>query len=263
MIEMLDTIVEQTSAGPVALYRGGAGEAVVLLHGNGHSIHEFDRVIPALAGSFALTGWDMPGHGASHNCADALTIDDRADLLGDLLDRHAVGAAVLVGNSIGAFVAAALAARRPERVASLLLVEMQIRAPGWWDAAWPLVDKMFGTPQQDFDAVQARLCSPLTGPLLARWNEDRDRAGAAAMIAAMEAIRAHDVMATLARLRGPVHFLFGEKGPAADCFDAALAAVPQATGQVVADAGHFVSLDQPEAFAAAVRRAAQAAMPGR
>lgn len=261
MIEGLDMIVDQTVVGPVALYRGGEGPAVVLLHGNGHSIHEFDRVIPALHGQFALAGWDMPGHGASNQCDIALTIDGHAKMLGDMLDRHDIGPAIVVGNSIGAFVAAALAAHRPGRVSSLLLVEMQIRARSWWDAAWPLVDAMFGTPQQDFETVQARLSSPLDERLLVRWNEDRSRAGVTAMIAAMELIRAHNLMDTLGRLKGPVHFLFGEKGPAADCFGAALHAVPHATGEIVADAGHFVSIDRPDAFVAAVRRAARAARP--
>src|SRR3546814_6553243 len=73
-----------------------------------------------------------------------------------------------------------------------MLVEMQIRPRAWWDAAWPLVDRMFGTPRQDADTVQARLRTPLDDALLARWNTDRTRAGAAAMIAAMDAIRDHD-----------------------------------------------------------------------
>src|SRR3546814_7453190 len=69
---------------------------------------------------------------------------------------------------------------------------MQIRPRAWWDAAWPLVDRMFGTPRQDADTVQARLRTPLDDALLARWNTDRTRAGAAAMIAAMDAIRSEE-----------------------------------------------------------------------
>src|SRR3546814_15112588 len=96
----------------------------------------------------------MPGHGASSQADAGLSIDDRAAVLGEILDRQVEGPAVLVGNSIGAFVAAALAARTPGRVKALLLVEMQIRPRAWWDAAWPLVDRMFGTPRQAADTVQ-------------------------------------------------------------------------------------------------------------
>src|SRR3546814_7318166 len=134
---------------------------------------------------------------------------------------------------------------------------MQIRPRAWWDAAWPLVDRMFGTPRQDADTVQARLRTPLDDALLARWNTDRTRAGAAAMIAAMDAIRDHDAAATLAALTVPTHFLFGEQGPAAECADAARRGVAHATSRIVPGAGHFVSIDPPAAFAAAVVRAAQ------
>src|SRR3546814_10710988 len=133
-----DKGMARTSAGPVAVHRAGRGDPVVLLHGNGHSAHEFDRVLPALASRFTLIGWDMPGHGASSQADAGLSIDDRAAVLGEILDRQVAGPAVLVGNSIGAFVAAALAARTPGRVKALLLVEMQIRPRAWWDAAWPL-----------------------------------------------------------------------------------------------------------------------------
>ena len=253
MLRNMTMTIEETAAGPVALYSGGAGtRPLVLLHGNGHSIHEFDRIVPLLAGQYRLLGWDMPGHGASNAARFDLSIDERAVLLGDMLAGRAQEPAVLVGTSIGAFIAAALAVQRPDQVAALLLVEMQVRDRAWWDAAWPLVDRMFGVPRQDFDAVQARLCSPLDDALLGRWNADREQAGAESMIAAMEAIRDHDAAATLSALTVPTHFLFGEKGPAADCIEAARQCTPHAGCGVIPGAGHFVSIDQPESFAAAV-----------
>src|SRR3546814_19803592 len=130
----------------------------------------------------------MPGHGASSQADAGLSIDDRAAVLGEILGRQVEGPAVLVGNSIGAFVAAALAARTPGRVKALLRVEMPIRPRAWWDAAWPLVDRLFGTPRQDADTVQARLRTPPDDALLARWHPDRTRAGPAATMAAADAI---------------------------------------------------------------------------
>src|SRR3546814_5574313 len=76
-----DKGMARTSAGPVAVHRAGRGDPVVLLHGNGHSAHEFDRVLPALASRFTLIGWDMPGHGASSQADAGLSIDDRAAVL--------------------------------------------------------------------------------------------------------------------------------------------------------------------------------------
>src|SRR3546814_14515172 len=119
------------------VHRAGRGDPVVLRTGNGHSAQEFDRVLPALASRFTLIGWDMPGHGASSQADAGLSIDDRAAVLGEILARPVEGPAVLVGNSIGAFVAAALAARTPGRVQALPLAELQIPPAPRGDAARP------------------------------------------------------------------------------------------------------------------------------
>lgn len=241
-----------TSAGDVATFRTGHGAPLALLHGNGHSFHEFDRMVPALAGQFLVTGWDMPGHGDSASADPDLSIESRAAVLETCLEDIVEGPVILVGNSIGAFIAAAFAARRPERVAGLVLAELQVRTAAWWNAAWGVVEQMFGMPEQSFDAVQARLCSPLDDDLLARWNLDRARAGAPAMIAAMAAIRDCDLRAILGGIAAPTLFLYGAKGPAADSADAAIEALPTARKAIVPDAGHFISIDRPGAFAKAI-----------
>src|SRR3546814_13149210 len=108
-----DKGMARTSAGPVAVHRAGRGDPVVLLHGNGHSAHEFDRVLPALASRFTLIGWDMPGHGASSQADAGLSIDDRAAVLGEIRHRQVEGPAVRVGHSLRPSFPPALAARSP------------------------------------------------------------------------------------------------------------------------------------------------------
>jgi pimeloyl-ACP methyl ester carboxylesterase len=248
----MERIMRDTRAGPIALYRTGSGAPVLLLHGNGHSIHEFDRVVPHLARDFTVIGWDMPGHGESAAADPDLSIAGRAAILAEALDGLVAGPVTAVGASIGAFVAAEHAARQPDRVAALVLSEMQVRTRDWWIAARPMVEQLFGTARQDFDTVRARLAAPPDAALFERWNADRERAGAPAMLAAMAAIRDHDLAATLAALQPPTLFLFGEAGPAVACAEAARTAMPAAASRVISGAGHFISIDQPEAFANAV-----------
>ena len=81
----------------------------------------------------ALAGWaqdagraclrfDWSGHGESGGDFDACTVTDwRADAL-DVLDRLVDGPAVLVGSSMGGWIATLAALARPERVAALVLV---------------------------------------------------------------------------------------------------------------------------------------------
>lgn len=245
-----------TTAGAVAVYRQGlrAGpeHPVVLLHGNGHSFHEFDRVLPYLGEERYIIGWDMPGHGASAAANACLSIEARADILDACLANETDRPVVLAGNSIGAFIAAGYATRRPERVRALLLCELQVRTRGWWDEAWPIVERMFGADTQDFDSVQSRLESPLDETILSRWNADRARAGSKAMIAAMAAIRDCDIIDLLGRIRVPTTLLYGAAGPALDSAEAAQRALPLARCEVVAASGHFLTIDQPATFASAV-----------
>lgn len=245
-------IIVTTTFGPVAFQQSGTGPAVVLLHGNGHSHHEFARVIPLLAENHRVISWDMPGHGASRTAAATLSIDESADALSQGLAHLDIHDAVIVGTSIGAFIAAAFAAKTPSAARALVLAEMQLRTRAWWDKAWPIVETMFGECVQTRDYVQARLESALDDALLARWNGDRQLAGADAMIAAMAAIRDHPIATTLSRITVPTLFLFGDSGPTVDCAETLGLALPGSSQLIIPHAGHFISIDQPQAFVRAI-----------
>ncbi|WP_417591581.1 alpha/beta fold hydrolase [Parasphingorhabdus sp.] len=251
MTNFQETIVT-TTKGPIAFQEAGTGPAVILLHGNGHSHHEFSRVIPLLADNHRVISWDMPGHGASRMATATLSIEESADALREGLAHLGIHDAAIVGTSIGAFIAAAFAAKNPSEARALVLAEMQLRTRAWWDKAWPVVETMFGECVQTHDYVQARLESPLDEALLARWNGDRQLAGADTMIAAMAALRDHPIATTLSRITVPTLFLFGESGPTVDCAETLGLSLPGARQQVIPQAGHFISIDQPQAFAQAI-----------
>lgn len=97
--------------------------AVVLLHGVGIEAHSFDAT--ALALGVSALAVDLPGHGRSSWRDDAVySADTVAPTVLDALDALAVPPGVLVGHSLGAIVAARAAARRPDRVRGLVLVDM-------------------------------------------------------------------------------------------------------------------------------------------
>lgn len=90
-----------------------------------------------VAPSFAAAGldvvmYDLRGHGRSGRPASGYTLDDGVDDLEALLDRLAVtGPVHLVGNSYGGTIAFGYAARRPQRAASVSLVESQPATAAW------------------------------------------------------------------------------------------------------------------------------------
>jgi pyruvate dehydrogenase E2 component (dihydrolipoamide acetyltransferase) len=101
----------------------GSGEAlpVLLLHGFGADLNSWMFNQPVLAEGSCVIALDLPGHGGSSKevgDGDAALIDAAESAL----DALAIERVHLVGHSLGGAVAAALAARRPARVATLTLI---------------------------------------------------------------------------------------------------------------------------------------------
>ncbi len=248
----LERGVAKTQAGDIAYVRTGAGAPLILLHGNGHSWHEFADVIAALAARRDVIAWDMPGHGASDDIAAATSIEAYGDILADFISVLGLERPAILGSSVGGVIAAAHGARGRD-ASALILAETQFRTRAWWDKAWPMVETLFARPVQTLEQVQARLTRRLDEALLDRWNRDRIRAGANLM-GVMRAIADFDIAAALPRVAAPSLLLFGAGGPTVDMAQAMQAATPGARVAIVPDAGHFVSIDQPAAFAAQVTR---------
>ena len=102
--------------------RKGRGPALILLHGLGSSIYTWADVIPALAQDHDVVAADLPGFGGSDVPDELASSVYPATVLG-LLDRLGISRATLVGNSLGGAVAVVLAARHPERVRRLVLLD--------------------------------------------------------------------------------------------------------------------------------------------
>lgn len=243
----LHPISHTTARGVLRGVRLGKGQPLVLLHGNGQSWHEFEHVLAEFAQSFDVIALDMAGQGDSLYRETALSIEDHAAEVGELLRALGVSGAVVAGNSVGAFIAAVLASDAA-LVARVVLIEAQFRTRDWWTAAWPMVEQLFAIPTQSREQVQARREATVTDAELARWNIDRNKAGTWSLLHGMQAICDHDFAASLARVKVPALLLFGAKGPAIQAGDALHQAIPHATRKVIEDAGHFVVADQPAAF---------------
>jgi pimeloyl-ACP methyl ester carboxylesterase len=114
-----------TRAGAVAFESQGSGPPLVLLHSVGHDHHDFDDVVPELAKHFRTIAVDWPGHGASDmfDPPTSATTAGMCDALEDVVTALRLPPALLLGNSVGGTAALRLAARRPDRVRALVLVD--------------------------------------------------------------------------------------------------------------------------------------------
>ncbi|MEB3221251.1 MAG: alpha/beta hydrolase [Candidatus Sericytochromatia bacterium] len=108
---------------------GEDGEPVLLLHGALSTAEQNYRlVLGPLSARHRLIGVDLRGHGASSNPGGRFELDMlRDDVLG-VLDALGLGRVHVLGTSLGGYVALALRAAAPERVATLALAGVR---PGW------------------------------------------------------------------------------------------------------------------------------------
>lgn len=193
-----------------------------------------------------------------------------SDDLEALLAHWQAVPAVLVGASYGAYTALALAARRPEQVRALVLVEPPVmrlaNASAEGRAIRSDFDRRIRLPaRQAFEAGDdARAVWLLTEGILG--GMDLGQQSAAAMgrrLENAESLRRVTLssdefpaldMDRLADLKVPVLLLSGEHTPPIHdvVFRALVQALPRAESRKVPGAGHGVARDQPAAFNALV-----------
>jgi pimeloyl-ACP methyl ester carboxylesterase len=239
-----------TRHGEIHLKEAGEGEAVLLLHSVGCSSYEWEYVIDGLAAAGRrVIAWDMPGHGDSDPLTRHHSIDDFADAAIALLDALVIEHAHVVGESIGGHICASLGARYGWRTRSLVFCETGLMPAEEWDRNWERVDQGFGAVNQTFDEIRPRF-RDLTEDFHRRWNIDRNKAGAKAMVSAMRAIRDFDLAAALPKIEAPSLLLWGGKNVFVSngSSKAFAALLPEAREVILPDSGHFPMIDEPEAF---------------
>lgn len=118
--------LEERRHGGVRYFVGGDGAPLVLVHGLGGWAANWLRVAPALARERRVIVPELPGHGGSEPVRGARTLDPFVDRLLVALEAEDALPAPWVGHSLGGLIAIRAAATRPDAVSALVLAA----APG-------------------------------------------------------------------------------------------------------------------------------------
>jgi pimeloyl-ACP methyl ester carboxylesterase len=103
----------------------GSGKPIVLLHGNGTMIQDWQAsgLFDALAKTNRVIAFDRPGFGHSERpCTTAWTPKAQADLIADAMAALSITDATVVGHSFGSMVAVRLGLDHSQIVAELVLI---------------------------------------------------------------------------------------------------------------------------------------------
>ncbi|MGB8324403.1 MAG: alpha/beta hydrolase [Candidatus Acidiferrum sp.] len=104
-------------------YWPGRGETVVALHGLTASHVNFIGIAERLAGRCAVFALDLRGRGDSDKPEGPYGMAQHARDVAAAMRAMGLGPSIVMGHSMGAFVAAALAAQEPSLVSGLVLID--------------------------------------------------------------------------------------------------------------------------------------------
>lgn len=106
----------------------GKGTAVVLLHGFYENKEMWNAFVPDFSKKYRIITIDLLGHGQSECLGYVHTMENQADMVHTVLQELKIRKAVLVGHSMGGYIALALAELYPEMMKSLVLLNSTSRA---------------------------------------------------------------------------------------------------------------------------------------
>ncbi|GAB3719161.1 alpha/beta hydrolase [Amycolatopsis oliviviridis] len=193
---------------------------------------------------------DLPGHGSRRG--ERFTLDGAVDAVAEAIDEPAL----VVGHSLGGYVAMAAAARHPERVAGLVVAGSTYLPDKTLEVLFGLAHKVLMRLPDRGEGLSRRQFRTALPPKIA---EAVIGGGIATEVipGVAEALAGFDVLAELGTYPGPVwlingsrdHFRRHQRRFLAACADGRLITVPQA--------GHYLPMVRGKEFAQLVLDAAR------
>ena len=115
--------IADTASGQLVFWSGGEGPRLYLLHGVGDQAGAFQGVVRSLLPDYRVFVPDLPGHGESEPGEGPLSMEVvYRGLEQFLIESAGDEPAILVGSSMGAWLATVYAHRHPDRVDRIVLV---------------------------------------------------------------------------------------------------------------------------------------------
>lgn len=264
----------------IAYKRVGTGIPLVTLHGGPGLGHRYMEPLDAWADEFEIVYYDQRGSGETE-----LGDPDRVNFTGAIADldglrRHlGIARLNLVGHSFGALLGLMFAAKNPDTVQSLVLLNpappfvpqlaeqlwanMAARRSPGDDAEKEALESSTGFTSRDPEVLERHKLNIYTPFFSDRDRRDRAQLGFTSITAAnVEAapermfrdLEALDPVGALAEVSCPTLIVHSERDPVPEEFSRLLAdKIAAAEYQFIGNASHFVHYEDPATLAAVVK----------
>lgn len=259
-------IVAVLNRGGAALFHEIAGmgqPGIVLVHGGMCDHRDWDRLAPLLARNRIVVRPDLRGHGRSAQCDADCTVEGWADDLLALVRTIGLDRPLLVGHSLASRIVIEAAAREPDAVGGVVLLDGSRSHSGPAPSPTPapanlgaIIEQTIG-PHADAQARQAiakrmASASPQTMAACVQAMRDWDGGPADAALAALAGrIPVLAIQSTWHDLANPRRSLAPDVA-STPYLDVLRAALPQLETVLFSDAGHFIMLERPDEVARAI-----------
>lgn len=248
----------------------GSGRPVILIPGLSTTGAVWDETAARLRDRYEVHVLTLAGFGGPDAIGEPF-LPRVIEAVAEYAAARPGGRAVLVGHSLGAFVAFGAAARAPGAVAGVLAVDgvpfigalsNPAATPETLAPQAMQIRTMYATMSTDQFAMQTRLA--LAGMITSPEHVERAAGWAAATTPAAAGIAVAEMMTTdlrseIGTITAPVH-LIGALGAVPDAmqpvvrqaYAAQVAALPRASVTFAVNARHFIMLDAPNFFFASL-----------
>ena len=222
---------------------------VVFLHASGGDTKHFAAQLAHLRRSRRAIAVDLPGHGQSPPAA-SFEIPQVAAVLEQALAARGLDRVVLVGHSWGGAVALALAAKAPQRVAGLLLLD-----PASDGSRMPKLeaDGLMESLRTNYDAVLEDYWSSMlqgaTPTVRERLMREIKAAPREVVTGTLASLLTFDPLPALQRYRGARRTIFTHLNERPEAYQRIAKDLPS---QRIDGTGHWLQLDKPDEINAAI-----------
>jgi 3-oxoadipate enol-lactonase len=254
------TFIEVNGAAIRYALSGNGPRTLVLFHEMGGSLDSWNGLLPLLPENLAVLRADMRGAGMSEKVCGTLDIDLVCDDMVALLDGLGItGKVIVAGAAAGGAIAVHFAIRHSDRTSKIILISPALGVPPEQHAA--ALDAADAADKKGMRAITPDVFPKAFPDHL--WTNDRERRKARARwlgadpkgyAAVYRMLVSAETRKELADVACPVLALAGKYDPywTPEMIEAAMKVVHHLKFEVV-EAGHFMSIQNPDRVAATIQ----------